>query len=46
MRELAGVGVVGAVALKEVPADGDLRCIVLVHACQTTATGTCKIKMS
>lgn len=39
--QLTGVGVVGAVALQEVPAYGDLGCIMSVHARKTAATGTC-----
>jgi hypothetical protein len=42
MRERASIYVVGAVALKEVPADSNFGCIVLVHASKTTAAGTCK----
>jgi hypothetical protein len=40
VRERAGVDGVGAVALKEIPADGDFGRIMLVHASKTTATGT------
>jgi hypothetical protein len=42
VRERASVNVVGAVALKKVPADSDLGRIMLVHASETTTTGTCK----
>lgn len=40
MRQLAVVGVVGTVALQEVPTDGDLGRVMLIHACQATTAGT------
>lgn len=40
VREVAGIGRVRAVVLKEVPADGDLGGVVLIHACEATATST------
>lgn len=40
MRETAGFGGIGTVALKEAPADSYLGWIVLVHAGQPTIAGT------
>lgn len=42
MGQLTSVGVVRAIALQEIPTDGDLRRIVLIHACKTTTASTCK----
>jgi hypothetical protein len=41
MREVTGFSRAGAVAMQKVPADGNLVRVMLVHASQTTAAGTC-----
>lgn len=40
VRQIASFGGVGTVALKEVPADGDLGGVVLVHASKASVAGT------
>jgi hypothetical protein len=42
MGEIARVCGVGTVALEEVPADGDLRWVMLIKACQAATASTCK----
>lgn len=44
MRQVACFRRLCAVALQKVPADCNFRWIMLIHACQTTATGTCSRK--
>ena len=42
--EIAAVSSVGTLALKKVPADGDLGRVVLIHACEATRARPCKVK--
>lgn len=41
VREVTGLSRAGAVAMQKVPADGNLVRVMLVHAGQTAAAGTC-----
>lgn len=43
--ELTIVGGVGAVALQEIPTDGDFSRIVLIHTSKATAASACKYKV-
>ena len=44
MRQVARFGIAGTVALKEIPADGDLGGVVLIHARQAAIASTCEDK--
>lgn len=44
MGQVARFGSAGAVALKEIPADGDFGGVVLIHARQSAIASTCGVK--